>query len=166
MSAIVNRSDVVTACYAVPMAELQYRKKREGKIRQMKFWRILLDSGSDGDIIFLKKNCKQKFPIKRRHEPQEWQTSAGTFKTDKIASVELLFPEYSHSKIVTVKTDVINYETDQDRPNYDVIIGRSTMRQLGAVLDFKEKVIEWDGVKLPLEKSRRIARHYYCLQFL
>ena len=117
----------------------------------MKFWRILLDSGSVGDIIFLRKNCKQKFPIKRQHEPQKWQTSAGTLKTDKVASVELLFLEYSHSKVVTVKIGVIYYATDDDRTNYDVIIGRHTMEQLGAVLDFKEKVIEWDGVTLPMK---------------
>ena len=66
----VNRDkEKVTAVYTVPLEEIKYRK-RDDEIRSIKCWRILLDSGYDGDIGFLQKGPKQKFPVKRRRDPQ------------------------------------------------------------------------------------------------
>ena len=40
--------------------------------------RVLLDSGSDGDLLFLYDRDKLT-PTKRRISPQKWRTSNGTF---------------------------------------------------------------------------------------
>ena len=45
-------------------------------------WRVLLDSGSDGDILFQRKNDKLKVPYTKRITPQFWHTSMGLFKTE------------------------------------------------------------------------------------
>ena len=69
-SADVERSTVL---YSVPLSEIEYRKKNPTKLKKgIKFWRVLLDSGSDGDIIFVKKNKKCCFPVERQHVPQMW----------------------------------------------------------------------------------------------
>ena len=58
-------------------------------------WRVLLDSGSDGDILFqpTDRNNKNKVPYSKRLTPQIWQTSMGLFKTEKIGEFSLTFPE-------------------------------------------------------------------------
>ena len=47
----------------------------------MKFWRVLLDSGSDGDLIFVNKEAKSKFLTKKKLNYQKWHTSAGDFSS-------------------------------------------------------------------------------------
>ena len=44
-------------------------------------WRVLLDSGSDGDLIFVQTGLKENVPSKERVRPQKWRTSNGTFRT-------------------------------------------------------------------------------------
>ena len=33
---------------------------------------------------------------------------------------------------------------------YDVIIGADLMEQLGMIINFRDKVLEWDGIALPM----------------
>ena len=49
-------------------------------------WRVLLDSGSDGDILFQRKglNKRRTVPYTERLTPKVWQTSMGLFKTEKL----------------------------------------------------------------------------------
>jgi hypothetical protein len=44
--------------------------------------RVLLDSGSSGDLLFLKKGASKDIPVITRAVPQSWGTSNGTFVTD------------------------------------------------------------------------------------
>ena len=77
-----NKCDVErsTALYFVPLSEIKFRKNNPSKLKKgIKFWRVLLDSGSDGDVIFIKKNKKCHFPVKRKRQPQTWKTSCGQF---------------------------------------------------------------------------------------
>ena len=155
LSDVNKDEEKVTAAYAVPVQEIKYRKRNK-KVRSMKFWRILLDSGSDGDIVFLRQGAKQKFPVKRRRDPQKWRTSNSTFQMYKLAHVELIFPEYSNSKTIHIDADVVKHDSDKSRPNFDVIIGRKTMRELGAVLDFERQIIKWDGIELPMKDLKEL----------
>ena len=63
-------------------------------------WRVLLDSGSDGDLIFIKSaDVKSTNPIKRMH-PLVWGGSNGDFKTTKVGNVDIKVPEFSKNKIL------------------------------------------------------------------
>ena len=111
----------------------------------------MLDSGSDGDIYFKHKLNKEYIPAKERFAPQWWRTSNGTFKTTKVGNLEICFPEYSNNKQILVRPDIVDIPADQDLPTYDLILGVETMSKLGIVLDFGEKMITIDQIKLPMK---------------
>ena len=52
--------------------------------------RVLLDTGSSGDLLFLKKGSNKYIPVVKRAVPESWNTSIGTFKTKKVGEVEIL----------------------------------------------------------------------------
>jgi hypothetical protein len=62
--------------------------------------RVLLDSGSSGDLLFMKKGSSKRISIVKRVIPQSWGTSNGTFITDKVGDIEISFVDYSASKKV------------------------------------------------------------------
>jgi hypothetical protein len=43
--------------------------------------RVLLDTGSSGDLLFLEKGSNKYIPVVSRAVPESWSTSNGTFKT-------------------------------------------------------------------------------------
>ncbi len=57
--------------------------------------RVLLDSGSSGDLLFMKKGSSKRISVVKRVVPQLWGTSNGTFVTDKVGDIEISFVEYS-----------------------------------------------------------------------
>ena len=117
-----------------------------------KFWRVLLDSGSDGDLIFIDKEDKSKFLIKKKLNSQKWHTSAGDFSSSKVANVEFKIPEFLNSKSIRLSPDVVKYSQRDRKPLYDLIIGWETLHELNCVLDFAEQAILLDGITLPMRK--------------
>ena len=73
--------------------------------------RVLLDSGSDGGLIFITKKDLKNIPHKKRYVPEIWETSNGTFKTTKVGELELTFPEFSRSKLSSLSPDVVELQT-------------------------------------------------------
>ncbi len=61
--------------------------------------RVLLDTGSSGDLLFMQKG-KIDIPIVKRAVPQSWNTSNCTFQTKRVGDIELYFVDYSTSKRV------------------------------------------------------------------
>jgi hypothetical protein len=97
-----------------------------------------LEEGSNGYI-----------PIVKRAVPESWNTSNGTFKTKKVGEVELSFVKYSASKKLHLHPDIVEYSKGEPPPLYDLIIGKQTLHDIGAVLDFKEKTITIDDSSCP-----------------
>jgi hypothetical protein len=64
-----------------------------------KTMRVLVDTGSSGDLLFIQKG-KIDIPIVKRAVPQSWNTSNGTFQTKRVGDIELSFMDYSTSKRV------------------------------------------------------------------
>ena len=88
----------VTAIVAVRKAGPKFRtrnnypKPSNKKKVLKKIIRILLDSGSDGDLIFLyEKGTSKCFPYLIRQVPKSWCTSNGTFHTNGQGSAEVNF---------------------------------------------------------------------------
>ncbi len=71
--------------------------------------RVLLDSGSSGDLLFMKKGSSKCISVVKRVVPQLWGTSNGTFATDKVGDIEISFVEYSASKKVCVQLNIVEY---------------------------------------------------------
>jgi hypothetical protein len=55
--------------------------------------RVLLHSGSSGDLLFMKKGSSKCISVVKRVVPQLWGTSNGTFVTDRVGDIELSFVE-------------------------------------------------------------------------
>jgi hypothetical protein len=48
-----------------------------------------------------------------------------------------------------VEPDIVKY-SENDKTQYDLIPGTKTMKEFGNILDFKDKMIPIDEVKLPM----------------
>jgi hypothetical protein len=112
--------------------------------------RLLLDSGSSGDLLFMKKGSSKGISAVKRVVPQSWGTSNGTFVTDKVDDIEVSFVKYSAIKKVCLQPDILKYSPGDQAPMYDLIIGKQTMHKLGVKLDFQEKIIIIDEILLPM----------------
>jgi hypothetical protein len=85
--------------------------------------RVLLDSVSSGDLLFMKKGSSKRISVVKRVVPQSWGTSNGTFVTDKVGNIEISFVEYSASKKICLQPDFVEYSPGDQAPMYDLIIG-------------------------------------------
>jgi hypothetical protein len=112
--------------------------------------RVLLDSGSSGDLLFMKKGSSKCISIVKRVVPQSWGTSNGTFITDKVGDIEISFVEYLASKKVCLQPDIVEYSPGDQAPMYDLVIGKQTVHNLGVKWDFQEKTITIGKILLPM----------------
>jgi len=119
----------------------------ERLIVKQKTIRVLLDTGSSGDVLFVQKGSQKYIPTLKRPVPQSWGNLNGTFKTNKVGDITLSFVEYSLSKSVHLTPDIVEYDTGATAPLYDLMIGKQNLHDIGAVLDFKEKTIAIDGMR-------------------
>jgi hypothetical protein len=111
---------------------------------------VLLDSGSDGNLVFVDKDKPMLLPSLKTLVPQSWNTLNGMFQTKCEAEIEVNFFEYSDSKRYLAKPDILEYDRN-NKPHYDLILGVKTMKQYGIILDFKDKMITIDEGKLPMQ---------------
>ncbi len=118
--------------------------------------RVLLDSGSSGDLFFMKKGSSKCIFIVKRVVPQLWGTSNGTFVTDRVGNIEISFLEYLASKKVHLQRDIVGYSPGDQAPMYDLIIGEQTMYNLRVKLDFHERTIRIDKILLPMRNTANL----------
>jgi hypothetical protein len=118
--------------------------------------RVLLDTGSSGDLLFLEKGSNRYITVVKRAVPESWNSSNGTFKTKKVGEVELSFVKYSASKKAHLHLDVVKYSKGGPPPLNFLIIGKQTLHDIGAVFDFKENSITIDDVLLPMRNINNL----------
>ena len=102
-----------------------------------KLIRVLLDSGSDGDLLFHEKGKPKHFPYLTRQVPCSWHMSNGVFNTKGRGKLLIKFFEYSNSKEFLAEPDVFEYDQNMGKLVFDLIIGCNSMEKLGVVMDFK-----------------------------
>ncbi len=127
-----------------------HHRQCSNKHYKQKLVRVLLDSGSDGDLIFVDKDKPMLLPSLKRLVPQLWNTLNGRFQTKRKIEIKLNFFEYSDSKRYLAVPDIVEYNKI-NKPRYDIILGVKTMKKYGIILDFKDKMIAVDEVKLPMQ---------------
>jgi hypothetical protein len=76
-----------------------YHRHRSNKHYKQKLVRVLLDSCSDSDLVFVNKDKPMLLPSSKRLVPQSWNTLNGMFQTKRKAGIELNFFKYSGSNI-------------------------------------------------------------------
>ncbi len=132
-----------------------YTRLCSNKNCKQRLVQVLLDSGSDGDLIFVSKDKPMLLPYLKRLVPQSWNTLNGIFQTKHKARVELNFFEYSDSKRFRVEPDVVEFNKDS-KPQYDLILGTDTMKEFGIILNFRDKVITIDDIILPMRNINNL----------
>jgi hypothetical protein len=73
-----------------------------------------------------------------------------------VGEVELSFDEYSASKRVHLHLDIVEYSKGRPPPLYNLIIGKQTLQDIGAVLEFKERTITIDDILLPMRNINNL----------
>ncbi len=147
-----------------------YTRQCSNKHCKQKIVQVLLDSGSNRNLIFVNKEKPMLLSYLKRLVPQLWNTSNGIFQMRRKARVELNFFEYFDSKRYHVEPDVVVYDKN-DRPQYDLILGIVSMKEFGITLNFRDKMITIDEIILPMRNIKglqgssmlRALRHNHSL---
>jgi hypothetical protein len=84
--------------------------QHSNKHYKQKIVRVLLDSVSDGDLVFVVKDKPMLLPSSKRLDPQSWNTLNGMFQTKQKVEIELNFFEYSDSKRYLAEPDIVEYD--------------------------------------------------------
>ena len=135
---------------AIPYVSSQSKEGRKPKASSKSAWRVLLDSGSDGDILFDHPSSPKDIIKKGRRKAQTYRTSTGTFACQEVGEINLTFPEYSTSKYHSLRPDVYTLSNEDRKPDYDLILGTETLKKLGVVLDFNQETVTIDKQNLPM----------------
>ena len=80
------------------------------------WWGSHLDSGSDGNLLFITKQHMKNIPTQKRYAAKNWQTSNGTFKTTHVGNLEMMFPAFSKSKIFSIRPDIVIVGESDEKP--------------------------------------------------
>jgi hypothetical protein len=132
-----------------------YTRLCSNKHCKQRIVQVLLDSGSDGDLIFVSKDKPMLLPYSKRLVPQLWNTLNGIFQTQHKARVELNFFKYSDNKRFYVEPNVAEYDKDS-KPQYDLIRGTETTKEFSILLNFRDKMITIDEVILPMRNINNL----------
>ncbi len=147
-----------------------YTHLRSNKHCKQRIVRVLLDSGSDSDLIFVSKDKPMLLPYLKRLVPQSWNTLNGIFQTWHKARVELNFFEYSDSKRFHMEPDVVKFDKDS-MLQYDLILGIVTTKEFGIILNIRDKMLTIDEIISPMRNINnlqcfsilRVLKHKHSL---
>jgi transposase InsO family protein len=114
----------------------------------------LLDSGSSVSLTVRGVIPSNINTTVRPRRPTKFITKGGTFVTHSISNFNIMLPQFSvHRKIsLNLHVDETIGEARQ-ASQYDFILGRDFLNQVGIVLDFKERRIQWDELSVPMVES-------------
>ena len=102
--------------------------------------RILLDSGASKSIVF-GELAKRLHKIKTG--TTQWCTVAGAVTTNHAARVQFKLNEFSTSRVVEW-----TFHASKSAFNYDLIIGRDLLTELGLILDCKKLTVHFCSLQI------------------
>jgi len=127
--------------------------------------KVLFDTGSDGDLFFVKRRHLRNYESHETAYPTTWGTSTGKFRTNMMAQLQLMLPEFSQNKVFSAEPDVKLVDDDASY-SYDLIIGIGTLSRWKAIMDFNDHSMTIDGQTIPLrapetfDDSKRVMNIY------
>jgi hypothetical protein len=87
-----------------------HHHQRSSKHYKQKLVQVLLDSGSDGYLIFVDKDKPMLLSSSKRLVPQSWNTLNGRFQTTRKAEIKVNLFEYSDSRRYLAAPDIVEYD--------------------------------------------------------
>ena len=109
----------------------------------------LWDSRATERII--KKLHTKPYDLKICSIEVEYSTSEGPYCTIHEAKVPYFMLDFSSSKIISHQFHV-DHNEGESGISFEMIIGRDLMVQLGILAEFKHKILQWDGAKVPMKE--------------
>jgi hypothetical protein len=91
----------------------------------------------------------------KRLVPQLCNTSNEIFQTQRKARVEQSFFKCYDSKRFHVEPDVVECDNNSNL-QYDLIVGTETMKELGIILNFRDRMITIDEIILPIRNINNL----------
>ena len=134
-------------------------KRKNTKTDRKLSVKCLLDSGCSATIASNTVVSK----IATNTDSESWQTAAGIFTTVGKSKLKLQLTELSPTAILEDTVHV----TDQNLGQYDIIIGRNTLQQLGIDLLFSTSTVSWPerDVELPMKPQEgNCKREHFFIQ--
>ena len=116
--------------------------------------KILLDSGCAATLI----NHKVIRTLKISKEKQtNWETKGGNFSTSGKCLVNFTLPALHEHRVITWNCYVD--KSDQKSCNYDLIIGRDLMLEVGIDVCFSTAEIKWDNASTPMQSVDKLDKN-------
>ena len=114
---------------------------------------ILFDSGCAATLVNheLVKDLKQT-----RENKTKWRTKAGKFTTSNKCNITFKLPAFYEHREITWNCYVYTTNNNTNNINYDLIIGRDLVHEIGINILFKDSLIEWDGATIPMQSSDKL----------
>jgi hypothetical protein len=122
-----------------------FSRKGGRKGKDHKIARILFDSGCGGTLV--NKSFVKKYK-KVSTSSTKWTTKAGSFETNRKVNCQFTLPEFHQGKDITWTMYVD--ESDKRLNNYDMIIGRDLLTELGIDLMFSSGEMKWEQASVPM----------------
>ena len=116
--------------------------------KQPNLLRCLIDSGSSGCIIL--NEFTAGLP-KQKTSDEKWMTKGGQFETKAICEVQMKLLDFSSSRTVKWKFHVDTKATSKQE-NYDMIIGKDLMQELGLDVKYSNLSLQWDQLEVPMRE--------------
>ena len=84
---------------------------------------------------------------------------AGTFNTTFVPEIILKLPELNHSAKIYVKWLLTNKLL-----NYNLILGRDILHELGINFNFENKTITWQEVSISMKAPKCTAKEFFIIK--
>ena len=134
-----------------PLTLVSLRKGKKNKKIFLADKKVLIDCGSSHSMCSTR-CAKNKSKWKKRKNT--FSTGGGKLETNYEAKVAFSLSEFRNSKIIEWKFNL----AEREDLGYDMIIGRDLLGQLGMIIDYKNKLIDWEGTKIPMRDYDRLHK--------
>ena len=125
----------------MPISFIELKSKREKD--EYVTLKALFDSGASSTII---KQSAVRHLKKSVTANTVFSTAAGNFSTQGKCRVILKFPEFSPTAEITKTVHIT-----ETLGNYDLIIGRELMHDLGVDISFSQKTLTWNDATIEMK---------------
>jgi hypothetical protein len=118
-----------------------------GLARSRRLFRVLLDSGST--VCMIKRSCLPKQAVLTElAETKSVRTLAGKLKSQQVVTMrDIRLPEFDKNRQISQQKCLV---FDNDKCNYDLILGTNFLKKVGITLDYDKEEMCWYDCTLPL----------------
>jgi hypothetical protein len=118
-----------------------------GLAQSQRLFRVLLDSGST--VCMIKRSCLPKQAVLTDlAETKSVRTLAGKLKSQQVVTMrDVRLPEFDKNRRISQKKCLV---FDNDKCNYDIILGTNFLKKVGITLDYDKEEMRWYDCALPL----------------